>query len=243
MLPRALSIYSSRFPTIHVPTGPFDPKGELTSNFIIWMAQNTDKYASVGSLRFHKSNASSGNIQLQVDQSIRLNPPRNWGITTASLTCRDDALSTPVNWKVASKVTHDAGKIVDLTEVSITGKAAGGIITLHREKDRQIKMPGPFTSNWSLIDAVQRLPFDSKVLKFDLLEDLELHRPEQRLAPGQTAEVELGGRTIKLHSFEQVGRGIPPTTYWLDDQHRLVFVIAGLRALLYDSNPARGGVE
>jgi hypothetical protein len=91
------------------------------------------------------------------------------------------------------------------------------------------------TSNWSLFEAVQRLPFDCRELRFEMFEEMELRKPEHGLWPGAAADVEIGGRTVKLHSFEQIGRGILPMTYWLDDQHRLIIAVNARRAYLLDS--------
>jgi hypothetical protein len=145
------------------------------------------------------------------------------GRTKTGVTCKADALATPMQWKTDFEVLDPQGRTVPLTAISTSGRSA------------DIKISGPLNSDWSLLDAVQRLPFDSKPLEFTMLEELELLRPKQRLSAGATAEAELGGRTVKLHSFEQLGRGILPITYWLDENHRLIIAVGGRRALLLES--------
>ncbi len=132
-----------------------------------------------------------------------------------------------MQWKIDFKVVDPQGKQVPRTAASVSGKA------------EEINMSGPFSSNWSLFDAVQRLPFDCRPLEFTLMEELELPKPEQRLSPGAAVEVELGGRVVKLRSFEQIGRGILPITYWLDDNQRLLVATGGRRSYLLEA--AGGG--
>jgi len=39
---------------------------------------------------------------------------------------------------------------------------------------------------------------------------------------------------MRLHSFEQTGDGILPYSYWLDDQHRLLAAVGGVRTFIWD---------
>ena len=74
-----------------------------------------------------------------------------------------------------------------------------------------------------------------------MLEDLELLKPGQRLYYAGSDEFPVGGKQMKLHSFEQLGWGIIPYTYWLDESHRLIVAIGSLRAYVLDSKA--GGSE
>jgi hypothetical protein len=243
MLPYSLDLLSDCLPGIDVPTDPFDPKGEWECNYAVWNPARAKDAKSelLGSLLIRRRRPAGGNIRLQLTQVIKMNGLNGSGITKASVTCAADDLSTPIRWKIDSEVVDPKGKQVALTATSISGEASRGSITLHGEKDARIKASEKLSSNWSLLDAVQRLSFDSKALEFDMLEELELLKPEQRLSPGPTAEVELGARMTKLHSFEHIGRGILPVTYWLDDEHRLLIAVGGRRAFLLDSKA--GGPE
>ncbi len=97
-----------------------------------------------------------------------------------------------------------------------------------------MKAPKAFTGSWLLFDVVQRLSFDTKPIQFDMLDDLERLKSRQRIAPGPTVEITVGGHHLSLHSFEQTGEGILPYCYWLDDQHRLLMAVGGLRAFIWD---------
>ena len=208
MLPYSIDLLSDCLKGINVPTEPFDPNGEWVHNYSMWNSARAKNAASerLGSLRIHRRLTPDGNIRLQLTQITKMAGANGSGITKAGVTCKADDLSTPIQWKTSSEIIDPQGKQVALTAIGVSNRA-----------DR-MKVIGPLSSNWSLFDAVQRLPFDSQTHEFTMLEELELLKPEQKLSAGQTAEVALGGRMMKLHSFEQIGRGILPITYWLDDQ-------------------------
>jgi hypothetical protein len=225
MLPYSLQLLSDALPGVQVPSEPFDPKGEWEHTFVMWnpaRAAKNAKSEQAGSLRIRKRLAPNGKIRLQVTQVIKMQGVNGSGVTRASITCADDDLATPIRWTVDSEILDPKGKQVPLTSTSVSGENAvqAGRLT---------------TSNWSLFEAVQRLPFDCRELRFEMFEEMELRKPEHRLWPGAAADVEIGGRTVKLHSFEQIGRGILPMTYWLDDQHRLIIAVNARRAYLLDS--------
>jgi hypothetical protein len=46
---------------------------------------------------------------------------------------------------------------------------------------------------------------------------------------------------VRLRGFRQIGRGILPTHYWLDDEHRLIAASGGLRAFIWDNGAAAPG--
>ena len=225
MLPYSLDLLSDCLKDIQVPGEPFDVNGEWERNYTMWNPARgkSAKSERLGSLRIHRKLTPDRNIRLQLTQITKMAGANGSGQSKAGVTCKADDLCTPIQWKIDSEVLDPQGKQVPLTAIGVSNRA-----------DR-MKVTGRLSSNWSLFDAVQRLPFDSKTIEFTVLEELELLRPEQRLSPGATAEVELGGRMVKLHSFEQIGRGILPITYWLDDSHRLIIATGGRRAFLFDS--------
>ena len=225
MLPYSLDLLSDRLKAIHVPAESFDPNGEWVHNYSIWNSARATNAASerLGSLRIHRKLMPNGRIRLQVTEVAQMSKGNGSGVIKAGVTCEANDLTTPIRWKTDSEVLDRQGKQVDLTAISVSNNAA------------KMKVPGRLSSNWSLFDAVQRMPFDSKAIEFTMLEELELPRTEQKLSVGQPAEVELGGQMMKLHSFEQIGQGILPITYWLDDNHRLIIATGGRRSYLLDS--------
>ena len=113
-----------------------------------------------------------------------------------------------------------------------------------------------------LLDAVQRLPraaFEPK--RFTLLDDFDVVKANQTLAYRKTVEVLLGGRRVqkqhweklekgrirktswgregdrpvRLHAYEHLGDAIVPEVYYVDDQGRLLFMVAGIEAYVWEA--------
>ncbi len=109
-------------------------------------------------------------------------------------------------------------------------------------RERRIPAPARWTSFWSLFAVIPTLPFEAGApLEFDLLEDLELPKPGQRIVYVGRHEVALAGRTLNLHVFEQTGRGVMPWRWWLDDAHRILLAAGGRRAYLAGAAARKGG--
>ncbi len=241
MLPYSLMPLSDALTAIGPPVGEFDPAGEWEHDYAIWnpaRAAKNAKSARAGSLRIRKRLTPEGNIRLQVTQTVEMQSTNGSGKTKATVTSAKDELCTPIRWKIESEIIGPEGKQVPYTKAGISGEADKGNVVLHAEKEMRIKTSERLCSNWSLFEAVQRLPFGAAEMRFDMLEELELLKPEHRLFAGSEAEVEIGGRKVKLHSFEQLGRGILPMTYWLDDEHRLLIAVNQRRAYILDARPA-----
>jgi hypothetical protein len=195
------------------PSGSFDPTGAWKQSYTI---QHTGGELRVESLITH----ANGGQQ-----------------TTATIQCASDALCAPRSWKLESIMRDQAGQEIASTRVVQEATVKDGSIesTLGGRKVN-VKTPHPFTSNWSLFAAVQRLDAKQTTpLRFALLEDLDLLKPNQVLAPAGSKTVEVAdGKQLALTGFERIGEGILPYRYWLDNQHRLLFVQSGPRAYLYD---------
>ena len=202
----------------------------------MWMALRgyAGKSRPVGALRINRRRNSQGLIELQVAQITNMGGPTRSERIRAEIVCSGDRLCTPESWTMRSRIFDAQGTAVPLTHVTTKGDTASGTITISGTGERKVFAPQAFTAGWCLFDAVQRLPFDLRPLSFTMLDDMELPKRNQRLSPGRSMDVRLGGRIVSLHSFEQVGEGILPYTYWLDEQHRLLMAIGGLRTFLFD---------
>ena len=245
-LPPSLAKVSAGLEKFQPPTGPFDPKGMWEHRYAIWVLypeapgaasrlSNTRMSRAMGALRIRRQFAGDA-ITLDVDLATKQG---GRGIAvchvSARVTCANDRLATPRSWQLRSVTLDQAGKPVEGTESQETGQIADGMIRRRSKSERAIPAPKAFTSNWSLFDALQRLPGDDvEPMTFDMLEEMDLLKPNHRLHYRQTVEVSLGGQPVKLHGFEQIGEGILPYTYWLDDQRRVLMAIGGRRAFILD---------
>ena len=151
--------------------------------------------------------------------------------TRATVQCRTDALCTPQSWQQESLMFDAAGQPIASTRVTQRATIGnGGIAIDSNGRRRVLKVSGPLATNWGLFDAVQRLaPKDTH--RFTVLEEMDLIKPNQQLSAGESATF----HDLRLTSYEQTGDGVLPFHYWLDDQHRVLFVLSGQRAYIYDA--------
>ena len=129
-------------------------------------------------------------------------------------------------------------KPIEVTKVKEKAIVRDGKVkttAMGRSFEREIS--SGFTSNWSLFDAVQRLPGEeTSTLDFTLLEDLDLIKDRQQLSYWQSAEFGFGESICPLVGYQHTGQGILPYQYWVDEHNRLLFVISGIRAYIFDPN-------
>ncbi len=207
------------FPT--TPAG-FQPEGNWTNKYRIWTCHGYRESSNdnVGSLRISRRFDSQKMFILEVRQEIEQTDGLT-NIVDGTIMCRFDRLASPVEWNLLSQFAGTDGKVV--SELSsryrgITTETATGA-----------------ASDWGLFEAVQRLAFDKRSsLRFDLLEGMSLSKSGQRLSYRGTFPMKTGGKAIPLHCFSQLGRGILPNEYWLDDRHRLLAVISMNKAYILD---------
>ena len=220
------------------PRGDFDPAGEWGHKYIIWIntIRSRSKSTSRGYIELRRSRSSgAGMIELQVTRSADLSGGQSQ-LTKAAIQCKVDRLATPVSWKVESEGVSQKDKKIRYPRFEESGVVADGQIVRTGKRTRRMKISKTYTHDWALFDAVQRLNGEQTApLEFDMLEDFDLLRPKQRLSYHGTIEVKLGGKPTRLIGYQQLGEGILPIHYWLDEQHRLLFVTGGCRIYLFDS--------
>ena len=63
----------------------------------------------------------------------------------------------------------------------------------------------------------------------------------QMLRSGGAVTVEFAGGPVRLHGFRQIGRGVLPYEYWVDEQGRLVLAVGGYQGYLLNPDEPIGG--
>jgi hypothetical protein len=187
-----------------LPDG-FRPDGDWTLSYRIFGCHGyvDQSNETVGVLRIRR--AAGDPFRLQVHQDIRHN---NGGETLdIEMTCRPNPIASPLSWTLTGKRFDEDGK--ELPELATTQK--------------QTNRPASLTSDFSLFEAVQRLPFNNAApIAFDLMEGMNLRRTGHRLYYG-------GERR-----FHHIGQGMLPYQYWLDEHHRLLLAVMQWRAYILD---------
>jgi len=232
-LPKAAEFYGPP------PQNDFDPNGAWEATYVILnnASGRATRLQAEGHLRLRRTEpADDGLFRLQVDLLARKQRLGSFR-TTIDVVCRPDVLSTPKSWKLSTVSLDAKNEPVDVTRVEESGRIEGGRIIRKGKCVRRIEAPSAVTGNWSLFDAVGRFAGrEIEPLEFTMLEDFDLLKPRQRLTYWGTTEVELGGKPVRLIGYQQIGEGILPYHYWLDESGRLVFAYGALRSFLF--NPA-----
>jgi hypothetical protein len=150
-----------------------------------------------------------------------------------------DQYATPINWTITSRFIYE-NRLLEIpsTDLGKTGRINDGTIVIDaRGKKRSQSLSTRITSNWSLFEAVQRLPviYDTP-LEFAYLEDLSLIKRRHKLSY-QGSHVSVWQKDKQhIHCFQHTGAGIVPIEYWLNRHHELFLVVTGPRAYILDEH-------
>lgn len=219
------------------PPADFRPDGAWTHVYRLWTCHgyrgggNADR----GWLRLARTPADGGTFALAVRQSVTQNT-RVRHVLEARMTCRADALATLDAWTVASRFfSADGSEAADLALRQEGAWRDGRLARRFEGRSLESAAPAPLTSDWGLLEAVQRLADRPAALgPFDVLEGLTVLRPGHRLVGRGAERADLGGRTAELRRVTRLGAGQLPWDYWLDDRGRLVLAASLSLACILD---------
>jgi hypothetical protein len=261
----SLSFISARLINFRIPEGPFDPGGDWQLDYGVYTFTSQSRQpvpgGLVGRMRLARKAAGEGEATLKLD--YEKNAPGVLQKVAAEIRCKTDVLSTPIWWNYSARVVNGEGKPYENSVVAKRAEAADGRIEIVDDRSRQrIAVNGPFSVNWALWDAVMRMPREpGEPVRFTMLDHFDQLKHRQTLAYRKSVVVALGqrrfkqqtskelekgriqqtrwattgGREVILHGFEQLGEGIVPWVYWVDDQGRLLFAVSGLEVYVLDS--------
>lgn len=208
-----------KFP--RTPAG-FEADGNWTNKYRIWTCHGYRESSNeiVGSLEITRRADSAKTFVLTVRREV-IQTDELTNVIDATIRCRTDRLASPREWKVSSRfMGPDRREISELSNDEEGGIAEGA---------------GQVTGDWCLFEAVQRLAFDKRTsLSFDLIEGMSLSKTGQHLSYRGTFPTKTGAEGRPLHCFSQLGHGILPNEYWLDDRHRLLTVTSMNKAYILD---------
>ncbi|MDH7569966.1 MAG: hypothetical protein QHJ73_10310, partial [Armatimonadota bacterium] len=225
------------------------------------LVENAARVAPIGALSVERIPLAEGRFRL--DLAYRKRAANGTLRFQGQVQCVDDALATPVWWQIESAAHDASGAAISETRQVEKGSASDeGLLLNMGAGDRKVPVRGAWAMSWALFEAVQRLPGDTgRVYRFTLIDRLSGQvKPNQTLAFRGLANVRLGGRMVwgeeaeplevgtryrpvarregasmvRLRVFEHFGEGVLPTTYWVGERGRLLFVLSGLTAFLYN---------
>ena len=224
-LPRDWRVLADRLAGWLPPEGPFAPTGawKLSYERHVLIPEPGGKPAGgqAGSLTLEITPEASGS-RVQVTEAIVTGATTV--TTTAAYQCAADQLLTPKSWTLDIRWESRMPLVPVLgLDQKRSGRVEGNELVFAAAKERRRPAPQRWTADGLLFAVLPRLPFAAgTTLDFDLLEEGELHKPDQKLAYAGEHVIKVNGKNILLHAFEQFGRGVLPTRWWLDAAHRVV---------------------
>ena len=219
------------------PTGEFSPAKDWAASFRIWTC-----YGYVGRSNYDVGLLTIGRQLNGEAQRLAIlhtlkNSEGKLHTIRAKVRCKLDALAGPTSWSLESEFAGEHMEGRPPMAAKEIGRIRGGAWQVSvGDRTTERKISGPVAADWCLFEAVTRLDFrDGPPLTFDLLEGLSLLKADHRLSYRGKLPVTWGPAKAQLHCFAQVGRGVYPYEYWLDDAHRLLLVTTGPRIYVRDA--------
>jgi hypothetical protein len=221
------------------PLGDFTPDGSWTHAYAMYVLipRAARQVGEVSLTR--KAQGSNG---FTLDVHTRRNSVSGYSqFQRAEIQCKSDALASPVSWQFDTKLAMNASDPPYLESGRArTGAVRDGVLMI-RDNIRTARspLPGAYGNEWTLLEAVQRLPREkTPTMHYTLINEYDTPQPGHSLRYRDQLTVPLKSGPLKLHSYCDIGRAVIPTTYWVDEHNRLVFVCTGLQ--VYALNAANG---
>lgn len=212
------------------PHGAFYPEGSWNHSFAMyWLIPRGA--IKVGEVTLVRREKNSNGFILGVQ-------PRRFSVSgfsqfvRAELHCKNNALASPVSWVFDSKLARNAHDRPYLQSGRrSTGTVRDGVLTIRdRFRTARTSLEGAYGSEWAIMEAVQRLPRErTPALDYTLIKQFGTPEPSHTLSYRDQVIVPIKDGSLKLHSYCDVGASVIPTTYWVDEHDRLVFVCTGLQ--------------
>lgn len=224
------------------PVSRFDPSGRWQQSYAMFVNQH-EKGMKLGEFSLERAVEGGQNFALTV-QARRFGNSGFSQFQHAEIRCRTDALATPVSWVFDTKMARDAGDQPYLDSGRRRSAAVANGALAVRDKWRTCKTPidGPYSNEWTLLEAVQRLPGErTKYLDFTLIDEYDAPQPGHRLAYRTQAQVTLQNGPAQLTGYYDLGHAVVPTVYWVDKHHQLLFVCTGLMVYALSATNGQAG--
>lgn len=219
---------------IAVPVGPFDAAGSWQHRYGVYSIAG--RASRVGELRLTRSVKTSGRILLDMLHE-KMHSGGQQMISAKIHVATDNPLATPEHWSFQARVLDAQGQTIDNTRIKKSIRVKDGTLIVGEAiGEKRLSLAGPYTLNWALFDAVQRLPAEASApTEFTLIDHFDQVKPNHRLSFRSSTDVTIGGRSQRLYAYDQVGEGIVPWVWWVDSHGRLLAAVSGLEAYLLEA--------
>lgn len=220
------SLISQAFSRLLPPAGPFDPDGPWTH---VYQDSATQGRRPQGELTL--KHRPGGKLRIE---NFRNCPQGFRSYTFAYLNCNDDVLRSPRDWTVETKVvkTPDAPAHMN-SGLVMKASVSNNVLTIRTAGNtRTVKLLGPYTCKWLLLDAVGRMATRGvKEISFSLLDEYDELCPEQYLRFTGDAKAMTRNGMIGIKTYQHTGIATMPGVFYVDAAGRVLFYLAGMQLL------------
>ena len=236
LLPMPLNLLEKFLENYSPPSGKFNPDKEFSLSYKMLSMAGGGIGGHAGDLSLHKKPLSKNEALMEFDFTKFGLGCRQ--IAKAKIRFKTNALNSPIKWKYESKMVDMQDITFKNSEVQKNGilKNNSGEIVC-KNKKRKIKSKNTFALSWLLFDAVQNLPrkkFDP--IKFTLIDHFDQIKPDNQISFHGSISINIPKKeNLKLHVFDQLGDGIVPIVYYVDDSGMLLFVVSGIEAYVLNN--------
>ncbi len=232
-LPSPLNFIQGVLANFVPPDEKFNPDGEYSLSYKLLSMAGGGAGGHAGDLSFHKNPISKNEAVMDLNYT-------KFGVSckqkfTAEIRFKTNELDSPIKYKYESKLVDMKGKLFENSELSKFATLKNNSVEIVcKNKKRKTKSQNPFALSWLLFDAVQKLPrkkFDP--LKFTLIDHFDQIKPDNRISFHGSIVIDIPKKkNLKLHVYDQLGDGIVPIIYYVDDSGRLLFVVSGIEVYI-----------
>ena len=218
---------------ITLPEGSFDPAGSWQQRYGVHSVAG--RLSRVGELRLDRQVKANGRVLLDMHYQKSLSGGRQT-ISAKIHLAADSPLSTPEAWSFVARVLDTEGHVMENTQIKKSIRMQDGILTIDDPSGQKtVPITGDYTLNWALFDAVQRLPAERFApIRFTLIDHFDQVKPNHTLSFRTSTDVTIRGKPQTLRAYDQLGEGIVPWVWWVDQHGRLLAAVSGLEAYLLE---------
>ena len=218
----------------------FNPHGEWEHSYRIYGIHGYKTHprsmnATMGFLHIKRTNLTDNKLQLNITKHS-MGDRGNVHELNCEMICEKDLLGTPFSWFINNTFYDYYGHERKNLSYAEKGSIERGTVNIWKQNTRSsISLNGRITSDWSLFEALQRMDISEPISKpFDVLFGLSVLRQEHRLSDQGKFIYAKEGDNREFHLFHEIGPGMVPYEYYLDDSHFLLAVFTMNVAYFYD---------
>lgn len=218
---------------IALPDGPFDPAGSWQQTYGVYSVAG--RLSRVGELRLERQVKSNGRVLLDMQYHKSLSQGKQT-ISAKIHFAADSPLSRPDHWSFVARVLDADGRLIENTQIKKSIRTQDGVLAIDDPFGQEtVPVRGDYTLNWALFDAVQRLPTETfDPICFTLIDHFDQVKPNHMLSFRTSIDVTIRGKSQILHAYDQLGEGIVPWVWWVDQHGRLLAAVSGLEVYLLE---------